>query len=558
MRMTILKLQMKVFLLLLLIGCFSPHYAIGQALVIKKSTKIETIDGRKYYIHVVEKKQTLYSIAKVYGTTVDIVLSNNPEAIEGLKEGAKLKIPIINSSTSSQAVDVKKQNDIKQTEKKEIETKGVVKKQTEKKEQETKVLEQKESGKNLVTEKPKEHKPDAKERRSARKNAKSNTITVVEKPKSDSIISVEEYVKPIGDIHVAVFLPLSLNKVADIDVENIIQGNDELPPDVKAGIEFYEGVKFAVDSLGKNGYKGHLHIYDTNVDSAALVKLLKKPELSEMDLIIGPLKTKNFSLLLKFAKDREINIVSPIIQANNILLGNRKVSKVTPAYVTQSEHLGKFVGDRFHGSNIIAFNSANPRDRAYINTFKKAANLELEKNHTDTVKEMTLTTMDDFLNPSKLNVVAIPSTNQAFVAEAINKLFLHKQEKMDSVVIIGMSNWNEIESLDFSYLQALNAYVSTYDFIDYSNPNTKKFISKYRNLYLTEPTEYVYMGFDIGYFYLSGLQKYGNQLQKKLPELKQNGIRIEFNFFQADPNSGYENCGVGIFKFENYSYKRIQ
>ena len=44
---------------------------------------------------------------------------------------------------------------------------------------------------------------------------------------------------------------------------------------------------------------------------------------------------------------------------------------------------------------------------------------------------------------------------------------------------------------------------------------------------------------------------------EKLPELKQKGIQTEFNFFQADPNSGYENRGVGIMKFENYSWKRL-
>ena len=176
---------------------------------------------------------------------------------------------------------------------------------------------------------------------------------------------------------------------------------------------------------------------------------------------------------------------------------------------------------------------------------------------------MTFTTMPTFMSQTKANIIAIPSTNQSFITEAINKLFLHKQENLqqntpDSILIFGLSNWQDIESLDFGYLKTLYGTISSYSFIDYSNPKTKKFILNYRNLYKTEPTEYVYLGFDVGYYYLDGLQKYGNELQRKLPKLHYKGIQTEFNFIQSDINSGYENTAVGIMKFNNYSYIRLK
>ena len=66
---------------------------MAQPSTIQRSEKIETIDGKKFYIHSVEKGQTLYSISKTYGTTVDIILANNQDAIDGLKSGDKLKVP---------------------------------------------------------------------------------------------------------------------------------------------------------------------------------------------------------------------------------------------------------------------------------------------------------------------------------------------------------------------------------------------------------------------------------------------------------------------------------
>lgn len=58
-----------------------------------KSTDVKTINGKKYYIHKVEKGQSLYAIAKTYGIDVNSILAENDEAIDGLKNGQELKIP---------------------------------------------------------------------------------------------------------------------------------------------------------------------------------------------------------------------------------------------------------------------------------------------------------------------------------------------------------------------------------------------------------------------------------------------------------------------------------
>ncbi len=62
---------------------------------IKKSTQTEVIDGKKYYIHTVEKGQTLYAIAKIYEVDKNDIILENPEAINGLA----LKYVTLASST---------------------------------------------------------------------------------------------------------------------------------------------------------------------------------------------------------------------------------------------------------------------------------------------------------------------------------------------------------------------------------------------------------------------------------------------------------------------------
>ena len=41
-----------------------------------KSDKIQTIEGKKYYIHKVEKSQSLYAISKLYTVSLEEIYEN--------------------------------------------------------------------------------------------------------------------------------------------------------------------------------------------------------------------------------------------------------------------------------------------------------------------------------------------------------------------------------------------------------------------------------------------------------------------------------------------------
>ena len=60
---------------------------------VERSQTIVYINGAKYYIHTVQKGETLYGLAHAYGVGEAVILSNNPAMAGGLKEAAVLKIP---------------------------------------------------------------------------------------------------------------------------------------------------------------------------------------------------------------------------------------------------------------------------------------------------------------------------------------------------------------------------------------------------------------------------------------------------------------------------------
>ncbi len=60
-----------------------------------RSTQIVHIEGVRYYVHEVQKDNTLYSLSKLYGVSEEQILSSNSNIYDGLKIGMSIKIPVV-------------------------------------------------------------------------------------------------------------------------------------------------------------------------------------------------------------------------------------------------------------------------------------------------------------------------------------------------------------------------------------------------------------------------------------------------------------------------------
>jgi len=58
------------------------------------SLEVHTIKGKEYYIHIVEKGESLYAIHKKYNAPLEIIKKENPSVLDGLSIGEKVFIPV--------------------------------------------------------------------------------------------------------------------------------------------------------------------------------------------------------------------------------------------------------------------------------------------------------------------------------------------------------------------------------------------------------------------------------------------------------------------------------
>jgi LysM repeat protein/ABC-type branched-subunit amino acid transport system substrate-binding protein len=525
---------------------------------IHKTRSSAIINGVKYYLHTVEKGQTLFAIAKFYGKDVNDVVIENPEAIDGIKPGQVLRIPVEKKKPAEVTVS---------------DTSNFIMHKVEKGQTLYSITKQY----GVSDEKLKAINPELKEGLKIGQwlkipSFKAKTIdpaisgkvaaTVINTAGKDTSAMDHSQVNPVvykGEIkdeyNIAFLLPFQAEEANAIENEKIVRGDASFSSKTTVALGFYEGVQLAIDSLKKKKLNAKVFVYDVDdKDSAAIYRLSQKPELKEMDLIFGPLYGSGFMPVAKFAKEQEIPIVSPFTQVNKILFNNPYVCKLSPSGTLQVEQMAKFVVDTFMNQNIILVNNLNPKEAAFFNAFRNRANEELikaGKTTADSVKVAAgLGMVGSLMSSTLTNVVVLPSNNQSYVSDFISKL--DQMAAKNKIVLFGMQNWMSYDNLDFEYLNHLSLHLPSNTFVDYSNPATRDFIAKYRQKYNTEPETFAFQGYDATMYFLSSLQKYGSGFLRSLPENKFAGLESNYLFSQFPADSGFENKFVYILKYQDY------
>jgi len=67
---------------------------VDSQVVVERSKNKIVISGIPYYVHIVKKGETAYSISRAYGLTVEELTRENPPAVYGVNEGQTLRIPV--------------------------------------------------------------------------------------------------------------------------------------------------------------------------------------------------------------------------------------------------------------------------------------------------------------------------------------------------------------------------------------------------------------------------------------------------------------------------------
>ncbi len=440
-------------------------------------------------------------------------------------------------------------------------------------------------------------------------------IEEVDRDTIDLIKILDKNIKETYDV--ALMLPLYLNEFDSLLVREISNTEDIINKNPFRFIQFYEGFLIAADSLEQKGLKLKIHTYDVNQNISNTIRVLQEPELSKADLIIGPFYSKSFELAANFAKLYDINIVNPLTRREEILHRNPYVFKVQPSTQKQIEQVAELVLTHFPYSKIILVRDnryqnslaverfreifedsivpavpipnyvlnnileekidieskriqENDEEKELIASFQVEEQLIFKEQVNEFLEDTTMfrnyisevvytsDSIQGILNNASVvrdNVIITISDDKVFIIDFLTKLNVLRDTF--SINVLGIPEWADYSDFAPQLFQNLNVHLFSSKYIDYKDKDIIDYIEKFRLKYHTEPDKYAFDGFDIGYFFLNALMKFGNDFPRYLNYHEPRLLQSRYVFRKRTQEDGYENIYWNIYKYDNYKMKTI-
>ncbi|MBA3682562.1 MAG: LysM peptidoglycan-binding domain-containing protein [Bacteroidetes bacterium] len=545
--------------------CLASFIFFGQT----KSTNIQNFDGKSYYIHKIEKGQSLYSITKLYNIGLDELYVVNPELKDGVKAGQEIRIstglasgkPLPTATTTVNTnVAMSTNPDTSRYFTYKVlkgETVYAITKKFNLTEAQLNTF-----NPGLSTTGLKEGQVIAISEKNKKKVGTSTyvgttTITSIDTSKSKVITKATK-----SSYNVALVLPFKLDQTLALDVNTLAKNKTAFPLVSSYAIDFYLGFKSAIDSLSGKGFEINLELYDEDdKDSLKHTQLLSDLKTKQIDFIFGPLYANGFKSIAQKAKELSIPIITPITQQNKMLFNNVYASKTNPSQFTLLESLADYCIDSLVKDNakifLVSAFQKDVKEIAYVTAFKKYYNEKqkaLGKTAKDTVTVVKgLAEIKNGYIPGAKNIIIALSNNQVFIADFTTQLAIFSEKK--DVVLCGWENMTTIDNIDQEYLNQLHfTFPNQYNLNNISAYNG--LIENYKSYMSSYPTEFYFIGNDIATYYLKNLKESGPNFVFNLNTLSTETNYMRFKFYRPDNTTGFDNRGVYIFKYNNYQLQK--
>lgn len=501
------------------------------------------IDGQVCYSHIVLEKQTLYSISKAYGVSVDDIYRYNPSVKEnGLKKNSIILIPVINT-TEKKAVEIQSET---------AETKTEAKAQV--RPRKTHTVKWFEDIEGIA----------AKYGITVNALMKANNLTDRKLSKRQKLVipSPEEFPEDYMAEDTASAEPAAdSTAVADtaaFDDRNFFPSlfskkkvNMSLLMPLKAtgmtssrqNMDFYSGVLLAIHDMSKDGVSTDLNVYDIADGNISAIA----DHITGSDIVIGPVSLADLAALFEAAPGVKA-VVSPLDPKSGELVSGRPafIQAPTPHQIQYTDLVSWMKEDLRNGDRclVITEKGARPTDAvAAMTAAVDSSGIEYKTLSYSILEGRNVTeSLAYLMAENATNRVYIASESEAFVNDVVRNLNLMIHKKYD-VVLYAPSKIRSFETIEVENFHNASLHVSTGYYIDYENPMVKDFLLHYRALFNTEPTQFAFQGYDLARYFITLCSKYGNRWMDKLDEHTMSLLQSSFNFHKTE-EGGYQNSGV--------------
>lgn len=532
---------------------------------VKISEQKVKIDGKVYYSHIVEERQTVYSICKAYNVSQEELFAANPGLEQnGLKKNAIINIPVV---TSQKEETKEKAKEEKVTESADVQKIHIVRwyeslsdiaarygipveavkaanglKDNKLKNRQKLVIPTAEHAETLIA-----ATTPAEEGTRVECWETEEEDMEIERAFDDRADSTANIVAPVEYI--------SKNKIEAIALLPLkASGNTSS----RSNMDFYSGILMAVRELGKSGINVELDVHDISNGSFGATK----HELENCDVVIGPVNAGDITKLYSLAPGIKA-LISPLDPKAESLVQNYSTMIHAPApRMAQYEDMAQWIKEDLKpGDRVLVISEkearANDEGKLMKAAIDSAGIAYTSFSYSILDGRNVQEPIESRMTAEGVNRVVVASESEAFVNDVvrnINLTILHEY----NVVLYGAAKIRTFETIEIENFHNANLHSSLTYYIDYEEDNVKDFIMKYRALFKTEPTQFAFQGYDVARHFLGLCAKYGDNWMSILENTGSDMLQSRFEA-ERTGSGGFSNSGIRRIEYKDgYSIKVIR
>ena len=365
-----------------------------------------------------------------------------------------------------------------------------------------------------------------------------------------------------GPHKIAIFVPLYLDSAFD-SMDNYRYPKNQFPEFINPGLEFYEGVQLALDSLSKEGTPLEVHIIDSKSSSESISDQLNKNELSDVDLIITHCSPSEVRTFADFGLQKNIPVINVNLPNDGGVRNNPFFVMLNSTLKTQIEAIYRHIQRYYSTMPVVVFRKKGQIEdmiKNYLNETKVNGMVPLKIKYVDLPDSFNVHHLRAHLDSTKQIVCVAGSLNEQFGKRLAAQLAT--LNKNYPVKLMGMPTWDAIRDFGKSEYKELEIIYCTPFYNARTDRVSNSIVNYFNTNMYARPSDMVMRGYEAAWKFGKLLHKYGSDLASNL-------TRREFNVFrdfdiqpvmlsQETPTLDYfENKKLYFLKLQNGVIKAV-
>jgi hypothetical protein len=322
-----------------------------------------------------------------------------------------------------------------------------------------------------------------------------------------------------GRYKIAVFVPLYLDSI--FDASGGYNYGKSFPRFASPGLEFYEGIQIAADSLRKYNPKIDIHICDSRSAKKSIADQLNDWGVKDAQLIIGLVSAAEAKLLADAALKKNIPFISADLPNDAGIVNNPSYVILKSTLKTHCEGIYKFIQKNYSLAPTVVFRkkgSFEDRLKTYFEESLKTIPGSKVNMKFITLDENNIGNLASYFDSTRTTVSVVGSLDENFGKKIAQKLA--ELNKTYPTVAIGMPTWDGITEFNKKEFKGLDIIYSTAFYSPRTDKTSTAIITHFKNSIYSRPSDMVFRGYECFYRFGRLLLEKGSNLNSSIGEKK--------------------------------------